>query len=297
MTAKAHDRDRNGSGPLRAYAVAGATYDDPMSRVLGIGAESSGAGAWAAYTAGALALMAALLVVAQAMSLIFNMRLPFVSAVTQEIEVSAEEAPPPPPPPPKVDERAKPEPAAPPPPPARALLLQPPPEAPPAPPPAPAQAGKVLTQEPNPEEPVDLTGNTIVAGSAETYAGGTTASNGTSTQAVHGPAIAQGGPNQVQAAPPGPDRSRRASFGGAGEWNCPFPAEADTAQIDEAYVTIEVDVRADGMASAVRLLSDPGNGFGREARRCAMTRRWQPALDRDGNAINGAARLRVHFSR
>ena len=38
------------------------------------------------------------------------------------------------------------------------------------------------------------------------------------------------------------DKSRRASLGPGGEWHCPFPAEADTAQVDEAVVMIQVDV-------------------------------------------------------
>ncbi len=213
----------------------------------------------------------------------------------EEIEVTREEAPPPPPPPPQT---AEPEPKAPPPPAAHVT----PHEAPP-PPPTPAQAAKVLTQEPKPEEPVDLTGNTFVTGNADAYAGGFTASNGTNTNAVHtmpSPTGVPGGTGAPQAPPPPPkvDRSRTASLGGGGEWNCPFPAEADTAQVDEAYVTLQVDVRADGSPTAVRVLSDPGNGFGREARRCAMGKRYSTALDVDGNPIEGTTRpFRVHFSR
>jgi hypothetical protein len=46
------------------------------------------------------------------------------------------------------------------------------------------------------------------------------------------------------------------------------------------------------------VLADPGNGFGREARRCAMAKRYAAALDRDGGAIAGTTRpFRVHFSR
>ena len=56
---------------------------------------------------------------------------------------------------------AKPEPTAPPPhAPCRTSRAPPPP--------APAQAAKVLTQEPKPDEPVDLTGNTIIQGNADT---------------------------------------------------------------------------------------------------------------------------------
>jgi len=97
---------------------------------------------------------------------------------------------------------------------------------------------------------------------------------------------------------PLPDRSRPASLGGAGQWSCPFPPEADTSQVDDAYVTLQVDVAANGAPTRVQVLSDPGNGFGREARRCAMSRSYETALDHDGAAISGTTRpFRVHFSR
>jgi len=63
-------------------------------------------------------------------------------------------------------------------------------------------------------------------------------------------------------------------------------------------VTLQVDVKPDGTASTVRVLSDPGNGFGREARRCAMNKRYSTALDHEGTAIAGTTKaFRVHFSR
>jgi hypothetical protein len=68
--------------------------------------------------------------------------------------------------------------------------------------------------------------------------------------------------------------------------------------MDEAYVTLEIDVRADGTAAAVRIMKDPGYGFGREARRYALTQRYQPAFDHDGNAIpQTIGPIKVHFSR
>jgi protein TonB len=212
------------------------------------------------------------------------------AAVPEEIDVMRDE---PPPPPPQVEPEPKQE-AAPTP---RVA----PREAPP-PPPAPAQAAKVLTQEPDPNEPVDLTGNTIVTGNATDFPGGLTASNGTNANAVRALASPTGVPGGVGTAAPvpapsGPDRSRLASLGGGSEWNAPFPPEADAAQIDEAYVTLQMDVRPDGSVAAVRVLSDPGNGFGREAHRYALTRHVQPALDRNGNPIASSFKVRVHFSR
>jgi protein TonB len=275
-----------------AVADGAAIYDDdPMSKVLGLDAQASSPVAWLGYFLGAFALLLGMMVTARVVTLLMEQmdaQAQPAQLAPQEIEVMKDE-----PPPPAPEETAKPDE---PPPVAKPVAH----EAPPPPAPAPAQAAKVLAQEPDPNEPVDLTGNTIIQGNADSYAGGTTSGNGTSTRAVRALASPTGVPNGTGAptapAPTGPDRSRKASVG-ATEWNAPFPPEADTAQIDEAYVTIEVDVRADGTAAAVRILNDPGNGFGREARRYALTQHFQPALDREGNAIPSTFKTRVHFSR
>ena len=85
---------------------------------------------------------------------------------------------------------------------------------------------------------------------------------------------------------------------GDGLWDCPFPPEADAQGIDRALVVLQITVRPDGRAQAVRVVRDPGNGFGREARSCAMKHRWRAARDRDGTPIVGTtAPLRVRFVR
>ncbi len=234
--------------------------------------------------------MVALMALASVLAWVHTMRERTEATTPGEIEVMKEDPPPPPPP------QAEPEPKEEQAPPPRAM----PREA--APPPAPAQAAKVLTREPDPNEPVDLTANTIVTGNATDFPGGLTASNGTGTNAVRSLTSPTGVPGGTGApaappAPVGPDRSRRLALGTAGEWNCPFPPEADTAQIDEARVTLQVDVRPDGTPAAVRVVSDPGNGFGREARRCGLARHYPPALDHDGNPIAETGKVIVHFSR
>ncbi len=289
------DQSVNGSARGRLLAAAGvgaSTYDDPMTKVFGLDAQTSGLVAWIGYFLGSIALLLGLLVSARAITLILalNAHATAPMVAPQEIDVLRDEPPPPPP----LSAEAKED--APPPPPPHAAPHE-------APPPPPAQAGKVLTQEPDPNEPVDLTGNTIVSGNADSYAGGATASNGTGTMAVHGPTSPSGTPGvtgapQAAPQPAGPDRTRGPSLAGGAEWsNCPFPPEADTAQIDEAFVTIEIDVRADGTPANARVLRDPGNGFGREAVRFAMTQRYDSALDRTGNRIPGNLKVRVHFSR
>jgi protein TonB len=200
------------------------------------------------------------------------------------------EAPPPPPP----VEEPKPEPEQ----------AKPPPkdEAPP-PPPQPAQAGKVLTADPDPNEPVDLTGG-FVQGNAATYAGGITSSNGTGTKPIYNPAAAPTGVPGGTGTAPAPaarkeDRSRAPGLLGSVDWNdCPFPGEADAEQIDQAFVLIQVKVKPDGAPDSVSVLQDPGHGFGREARKCAMRKKYSPGLDPDGNAIPGATKpFRVRFER
>jgi periplasmic protein TonB len=275
-----------------SIAYAEAFDDDPMSKVLGLDAKTSSLAAWFGFTSGGTLLAAALVALASVVAWLHTVRTQ--ADRVEEIEVIRDEPPPPPPPVAEAQPEPEAKPAAPPPPRAHE----------PPPPPAPAQAAKVLTQEPTPNEPVDLTGNTIVQGEADAYAGGFTTANGTGTNAVRSmpvPGGVAGGTGTAPAPPsppPGPDLSRKASLAGAGEWRCPFPPEADTAQVDEAWVTLQADVRADGTPTQVRVLKDPGNGFGREARRCAMNRHWSTALDHDGTPIPGSTGpVTVHFTR
>jgi periplasmic protein TonB len=289
------ERPASNNGAARApslAAVGGAAfYDDPMSKVLGLDSKTRTVAAWFGFTSGSTLLLVAIMALTSVVAWIHTMRERVAASAPEEIEVMKEDTPPPPPPA-QAEPEAKAEQAPPPPPRAR--------EAPP-PPPTPAQAAKVLAQEPDPNEPVDLTGNTIVQGNGDAYAGGFTSGNGTNANAVRSapsPTGVAGGTGPLRAAPPmGPDRSRSASVGGS-DWNCPFPPEADADQIDDTYVTLQADVRADGTPAAVHLVADPGSGFGREAVRCAASKRFLPALDHDGNPIAAPTKpFRVHFQR
>jgi len=207
----------------------------------------------------------------------------------------------PPPPPEEVQPPPEPEPE---PEPVKPLAKEtPPPEA----PPKPAEAAKVLTSDPQPakEEPVDLT-NSFVTGSGSTYAGGQTSSDGTSKTAVYNPAAANtgvpGGTGTAPAPPVQPrkeDKSRVPGLLGSVDWNdCPFPGEADAEQIDQAFVLIQVKVKPDGSPENVIVVQDPGHGFGREARKCAMRKKYSQGLDPDGNPIGGMTKpFRVRFER
>jgi protein TonB len=170
-----------------------------------------------------------------------------------------------------------------------------------APPPAPAQAGKILTQEPDPNEPVDLTGQGFVTGNAESYAGGVTANTGTSAKAVRDLNANVGGvPGGTGTKPvvSGPDLSRLPGVVGSSQWDCPFPAEADAEDINYQRVKVLIVVRADGTAQDVKVIGDPGNGFGREARKCALARRYEPALNREGQPTAGTIpQINITFQR
>ncbi|MES1173717.1 MAG: energy transducer TonB [Myxococcales bacterium] len=216
--------------------------------------------------------------------------------LSSQVDIDLTEPPPPPPPP-----APEPEPEAPPPTPAPAAAA--PATDTPPPPPAAAEAGKVLTQDPDPNEPVDLTGDGFVSGTGDRFAGGVTASNGTSKDAVRDlraqpDGVGKAPPGPVATVPTGPDLSRPASPLG-GSWNdCEFPAEADIEGIDSAVVQLTVTVGPNGRAKSVTILRDPGNGFGQSARNCAFRKTFNTALDRAGTAITmSTAPFTVRFTR
>jgi periplasmic protein TonB len=214
-----------------------------------------------------------------------------------QVDVDLSEPPPPPPPPEPVPE-PEPEPQTPPPQPAAAA---PPTTAPP--PPAAAEAGKVLTQEPDPNEPVDLTADGFVSGTGDRFAGGVTAADGTAKNAVRDlraqpDGVGKAPPPGPVAPPSGPDLSRPAAPM-AGSWNdCEFPAEADIEGIDSAVVQMTVVVGPNGRAKSVSILKDPGFGFGQSARTCAFRKQFNAAFDRAGTAITmSTAPFTVRFTR
>lgn len=170
-----------------------------------------------------------------------------------------------------------------------------------APAPAAAQAGAIIAAAPDPNEPVDLT-NSFVMGTGDSYAGGKTDPNGTSKVAVA--AIAAKG-----AGAPGPvgtgtvatvikkDCAKPAKLRGGLNWDCPFPSEADTEQIDEAVASIEVTVNASGRVDTVRVTQDPGHGFGRAAKACAMSKAFEAAVGDDCAATTTTKAFRIRFNR
>ena len=177
------------------------------------------------------------------------------------------------------------------PPPARTRVVSPTPA---APPPTAAQAGQVLDAK---SDVVDF-GDSFVTGAGDAYAGGVTDSSGTSTRAVRDlRAHGDGGGEVKKSSAPPVDLSRPPRLDGSAQWQCPFPAEADDAGIDHAVVTLHVDVGANGSVRNVTTVGDPDSGFGREARRCAGSKRWLAGFDRAGHAIDASATVNVRFDR
>ena len=272
---------------------------DPMDRVLGLEGRSSNTTMIAGTV---LALVFHFGLAAEALTMSIELRewsrivRDRVALGLQDLyEVDLAKPPePPPPPPPEVKEDKAP---TPPPPPA-AKAAEPPP-----PPPAAAQAGRALVAEGPPSD--EVADFTMTQGTAATYAGGVTQSAGTSKTAVANPSARATGTPAGTGAPtaaPAPvvDKSRPAGLLGSTDWNCSsfWPSEADSEQIDQALVTIQVTVGPDGKPQKVDVIKDPGHGFGTAAKRCAMRESFQTALDPTGQAIVSQTKpFRVRFER
>jgi protein TonB len=144
---------------------------------------------------------------------------------------------------------------------------------------------------------------TFVTGTGDRYVGGTTSAKGTSKTPVRSAhATNEGVPGGTGTAPvvaAAPNLSRQPMPLSMAWDDCGFPAEADAEQIHQAFVTVVVTVAPDGSAKSVRVVDkDPGFGFGQLARRCALRRRYQPALDARGQPVTAPTRpIRIKFDR
>jgi len=78
--------------------------------------------------------------------------------------------------------------------------------------------------------------------------------------------------------------------------DCPppqFPPEARKAKIESATVLLEIAISEKGRASEIKVLSDPGNGFAREALDAVKHWKFRPAVAPDGKKITSRVRLEV----
>lgn len=272
------------------------TEQDPLKAVLDLDRALSGwfvgfLGALALHGAGAargLTAMYELQRFAEQVQALVALKMP------SEVDIQVDEEPPPPEPEPEPEpeEEPEPEPEPEPPPPDPEPIEQPA---------AAAQAAEVLTAEPDPNEPLDLTGEGFVTGTSEKYVGGTTSAQGTAKNAVYNPVVSPTGvPGGTGTKPAAPKKSlaRRAMPNGTSWSDCGFPAEADIEQINFANVTVVVTVSPTGAAKAVSVLKDPGYGFGQLAKRCAMRKTYSAALDAAGQPITSTTPpFRIKFTR
>lgn len=201
------------------------------------------------------------------------------------VEIATAAAQPPPPPPPPTAPEPPPPPKAPPPP--KPVKAEPTkqPELEPPPPPAAAQAAKTLTID-DKDAPPDA--DAMVQGEHDQYAGGVTASNGTSAKAVSDVrAKGAGAPAPPKTADV--DRSAKAALF-LTAWNCNhlFPTAAENAGVRHAQVHVLVRVSTDGRPLGVKNFDDPGGyGFGDAARKCAFQQQFRAARNRAGEPIVG----------
>jgi protein TonB len=265
--------------PARAAAPGGRSLvdevfarTDPAARLRWVAAALTACAAYA-LTFGVLPLVAGPSLEEWASSLAARVH----GELGREREIVLEQAPPPPPP----------VPAAEPPPPASPRVARAPVTIPAvrskvAAPPAPASAASapLVARAPS-AEPLDMTATTFVTGSANAYAGGATTSAGTSTQPVAGRTVDPHGNTAGLVGVPGGSLARPVGLDEA-DWSCPWPREADAAEIDEQVVIIKAAVRGDGTVESVKVLADPGFGFGQAARACALRTHFQPARDEAG---------------
>ncbi len=207
----------------------------------------------------------------------------------QVVEVEVSRAPEPSPP--------QPPPPTPPPPPEKVDPA--PTKSPGSPPPPPQEATKVLTRAESPDEPEDLTDRGIANGNSERLNTGQVSATGTGSSPTMIAAPTSVAKTGTPAGPVGEDRSRPAGLLGARAWDdCPFPAEANAAQVNQASVTLTVTVAADGRPSSVVVLKDPGYGFGAAAKTCALARRYSAALNAAGEPmVSTMPPFRITFRR
>lgn len=187
----------------------------------------------------------------------------------------------------------------PPPPPAEQPIDEPPP--PPRPtrvrraaaPAPPAQASQVLTRQDS-SAPADFGDFAIATGHGDVYAGGYTASNGTSRGAVTAP---PGPPQRTAGRSAAPSQARGAAPIRR-DWTCAWPEAAIDSDLRETRVAVRVAISVDGEATDATIEGQALPGFAEAARRCALAESYRPALNERGERVaSQTGLLVVHFLR
>ncbi len=290
---------------------------DPLGPVLRLDARPARRAGLALGLSGALLAHGAAAVTAMsqlAAAGAFSTAAPVAIAARSEAEYDLDlSAPPPkaePPPLPEAEKPPEPPPWVAPPQAAPPPAAKPPPMAAATAAPAAAAAGEALTAEPEPTAPLDPTDEafSIVTAPGDRYPGGLSEGQGTATRAVRDPRARGDAPwlaaPRSAAAPPrrppSRDLSRPAGVLGSTNWStCPFPVEAERAQISSARVILVVSVDASGRARSATVQSEAPSGFGfaNRARQCALARRFEPARAADGEPVAGTTPpLNIRFT-
>lgn len=137
-----------------------------------------------------------------------------------------------------------------------------------------------------------------------TYGSGVVARGGTADHGERG-AIARGvGNAPARNVSPAPGEglalvsnlSRRAALEASNPCAGFYPSEASA---DSGAVTLTLVVRGDGGVASAAVVSEmpAGQGFAKAARSCMQQQRFEPALDKSGNAVAAATTIKVRFTR
>ena len=149
--------------------------------------------------------------------------------------------------------------------------------------PIPTEATKILTAKS--DEPLDLTSFTMNSGNNENLVSGEVSNKGVRRKRAVKNSRHDGTTRVARGTAPAVNRSRAVRRVSDTWDDCGFPDEADQEQVHQAWVRIVVSVDATGRATKVDIVKDPGYGFGRLAQKCALRKRYRPALNRAGKPV------------
>ena len=174
--------------------------------------------------------------------------------------------------------------------------------------PAAAKAGALLTAKEDStasrgDEPVDFVSDPT----GKEFGGGVVARGGTADFGEKGAKVngVLGGKGESGVAPgaakadaitPASSLSRAARLDEPDACRGFFPRSADA---DAALVSLVLIIRPGGEVTSASILSEnpPGQAFGKAAKSCLLSKRFIPALDREGKPTTSSQVIRMHFER
>jgi protein TonB len=177
-------------------------------------------------------------------------------------------------------------------------------------PPAAAKAGALLTaKEDAPQAAKDEPVEFVSDATGKEFGSGVVARGGTANVGVAGAVangviggqgksdssgvVARGGGDAIT---PASNLSRVARLEEADACRGFFPRDAD---VDFGLVSLVLVVRAGGEVTTVSVANETpkGQGFGKAARSCLLSKRFSPALDREGRAVTSSTVVKLRFVR